>query len=82
MKNLLMLFLFASTIFVTGAEEVYTPKLNGWFTWKASKSRAKFIRTKPNAQYPHGMVRFEAVPGSGKYAASTYGNEKITPDKR
>ena len=76
-----MLFLFASTIFVTGAEEVYTPKLNGWFTWKASKSRAKFIRTKPNAQYPHGMVRFEAVPGSGKYAASTYGNEKITPDK-
>lgn len=79
MKNLLMLFLFAGAMFTAGAaEEIRDLKLNEWFTWKSPKNRAKFVRSKANAQYPQGAVRFDVAPGEGRYAATTYGNEKIS----
>ena len=66
---------------LNAAEEVRSPKINNWYTWKNKGSRGKLVRQKPNAQYPQGAVRFDVAPGEGKYAASTYGNEKVTPDK-
>ena len=78
-----MFFVFAGAMFAAGAaEEIRNPKLNNWYTWKGKTSRGKYVRVRPNAEFPQGAVRFDVDPGNGKYSASTYGNEKISPNQK